>query len=59
MEEKVTMRLKRSFSNHWLMGRLNLSSDDVRNCKETTIHSLKNVRRTESSNWRINKSKEI
>ena len=36
MEEKVTMRLKRSFSNHCLMGRLNLSSDDVRNCKETT-----------------------
>ena len=36
MEEKLTMGLKRSFSNNWLMVRLNLSSDNVRNCKETT-----------------------
>ena len=36
MEEQVTMRLKKSFSNHWLMVRLNLSSDGVRNCKERT-----------------------
>ena len=27
---------KRSFSNNWLMVRLNLSSDDIKNCKETT-----------------------
>ena len=38
MEEKVTIRLKNSFSNHWLMVRLNLSSGDVGNCKETTIN---------------------
>ena len=36
MEGKVTVRLKKSFSNHWSMVRLNLSSDDVKNCKETT-----------------------
>ena len=35
MEEKVTMRLKKNGSNHWLMVRLNLSSDDVRNFKAT------------------------
>ena len=35
MKEKVTMRLKKSFSNQWLMVRLNLSLDDVRNYKET------------------------
>ena len=37
MEEKVMIRLKKSFSNHWLMVRLNLSLDSIRNCKETTI----------------------
>ena len=37
MEEKVAMRLPNSFSNHWLMVRLSLSSDDVINCKETTF----------------------
>ena len=37
MEEKATIRSKNSFSNHWLMLRLNLYSDDVRNCKETTF----------------------
>ena len=37
MEEKVTMRLKKSFSNHWLMVRFNLSRDDARNCKETIM----------------------
>ena len=37
MEEKVTLKLKNSFSNHWLMVRLSLSSDDVRNCKETAF----------------------
>ena len=36
------MRLKNIFSNHWLMVRLNLSSDDVRNCKETTFVKEKN-----------------
>ena len=36
MEEEVTMKLKRSFSNHCLMVGLNLNSDNVRNCKETT-----------------------
>ena len=36
MEEKVTTWLKNSYSHHWLMVKLNLSSDDVRNCKETT-----------------------
>ena len=35
MEEKVTVRLKERFSNHWLMVRLNLSSDDIRNCKKS------------------------
>ena len=34
--EQVIMRLKRSFSNHCLMVRLNLSLDSVRNCKKTT-----------------------
>ena len=33
MEEKVTIRLKNSFWNHWL----NLSSSDARTCKETTL----------------------
>ena len=42
MEDKVTMKLKNSFSNHWLMLRLNLSSDDVRNCKETTFVKERN-----------------
>ena len=28
--------IKEGFSNHWLMVRLNLSVDDIRNCKETT-----------------------
>ena len=41
MEKKVTMRLKNSFSNHWLLVRLNLSSDDTRNCKKQ--RSLKTV----------------
>ena len=36
MEEKVKMRLKKSFSNHWLIMRLNLSLDDIKNCKDTT-----------------------
>ena len=36
VEEKVTMRLKMNFSSHWLMVRLNLISDNVRNCEETT-----------------------
>ena len=34
MEKKVTMRLMNSFSNHWLLVRLNLSSDDTANCKK-------------------------
>ena len=37
IEENVTMRLKNSFSNHWLMVRLNLSPYDVKNSKETTF----------------------
>ena len=37
MEEKVTMELNRSFSNHWFMIRLNLNLDNVRNCEETTM----------------------
>ena len=36
IEEKVTMRLKMNFSSHWLMVRLNLISDNIRNCEETT-----------------------
>ena len=36
-EEGKNERLKRSFSNHWLIVRFNLSSDDVKNCKETTL----------------------
>ena len=42
MEKKVTMWLKNSFSDHWLMVRLNLSSDDVRNCNETTFVKERN-----------------
>ena len=42
LEEKVTIRLKNSFSDHWLMVRLNLSSDDVRNCKELTFVKERN-----------------
>ena len=42
IEEKVTMRLKNGFSNHWLMVRLYLSSDDVRNCKEATFLKERN-----------------
>ena len=49
MEEKVTMRLKKSFSNHQLVARLNLSSDHVRNCKETATFVK------ESNLWHINK----
>ena len=53
MEEKVTMKFKRSFSNHWLMVRLNSSLDDATNWKETTTfvkecEKLLNVRRKES-----------
>ena len=36
VEEKITMRLNKAFSN-WLIVRLNLSSDEVRNCKEATV----------------------
>ena len=35
MEAKVTIRSKKSFLNHWVLVKLNLSSDDIRNCKET------------------------
>ena len=50
MKEKVAMGLKRSFSSHWLIVRLNLSSDNGRNHKETTTflkkcEKLSNVRR--------------
>ena len=37
LEEKVSMRLKKRFSNQLLMVRMNLSLDDVRNYKETTV----------------------
>ena len=42
------------------MVRLNLSLDDARNCRETTTFvknakNVLNVRRKESSIWRINK----
>ena len=37
IEEKITMRLKNDLSNYWLMVTLILSSDDVRNCTETTL----------------------
>ena len=36
MEEEVTMRLKRTFSNHWLLVRFNLSLDNIRNRKKAT-----------------------
>ena len=36
MEKKVMVELKLNFSNHWLMVRLNLSWDNVRNWEETT-----------------------
>ena len=42
IEETVMMGLKNSFSNRWLMVTLYLSSDDVRNCKETTFVKEKN-----------------
>ena len=42
MEEEVTMRLKNSPFKHWLMVRLNLSTDDVRNCKQTRLVKEKN-----------------
>ena len=35
MAEEVMMGLKMNFSNHWLMVRLNLNLDNVRNCEET------------------------
>ena len=44
MEEKQMRRSKRSFTNHWLMVRLNLSSHDLRNCKET-IRFVKELRK--------------
>ena len=44
MEEKVTMRLKNSPLKHWLMVRLNLSADEVRNCKQTRLVKEKNPR---------------
>ena len=42
IEETVMMGLKNSFSNRWLMVTLHLSSDDVRNCKETTFVKERN-----------------
>ena len=32
IEENVTMKLNMNFPNHWLMVRLNLTLDNVRNC---------------------------
>ena len=60
MEEKVTMELNRSFSNHWFMIRLNLNLDNERNCEETPMFVKKckkmcNIRRKESPICRINK----
>ena len=43
MEEKVKMRLKNNFLNHWLMVRLNLSSDDAINFKETAFVKERNL----------------
>ena len=37
MKEKVTVGLKMNFPTHWLMVRLNLSLDNVRNCEDTTM----------------------
>ena len=62
-EEKVTMKLRLNFSNNWLMVRLNLSLDKVRNCEETTTFertktktkALWTVRRKELSIFYINK----
>ena len=42
MEENGAMRLLNSFSNNWLMIRLNLKSDDVINCQETTFVKERN-----------------
>ena len=42
MEEKVTMWLKNSFSDRWLMMRLNLSLNEVKNFKEK-LRLLKKV----------------
>ena len=56
MEEKITMWLKNSFLNHWLMVRLNVSSDDVRNCKETTFVKERNPQfglQTRTFIWKI------
>ena len=60
MKEKVAMGLKRSFSSHWLIVRLNLSSDNGRNHKETTTFLKKmwkviECKKKKLSNWRINK----
>ena len=38
MEGKITIRLKNSFSNH----RLNLSLNDERKCKKTTLIKERN-----------------
>ena len=43
MEEKVKMRLKNNFLNHWLMVRLNLSSDDAISFKETAFVKERNL----------------
>ena len=43
MEEKVNMRIKKSFCNHWLTVRLNLSLDNEQNCDEKNAFIKKGV----------------
>ena len=37
MQEKVTMKLKMNLSNLWLMLRLNLSLDNIRNWRKNYV----------------------
>ena len=63
MKEKVKKRSKKSFSNHWLIVRLNLRSDDVRNCEETTtLVEERNPQfgvQIRTFIWRIQRSRQV
>ena len=62
MKEKVTMWLKNRFSNHWLMVRLNLCSDDKRNCKKTTLVKQRNSQfgvQTRTFIWKIQTIRQV
>ena len=57
MEEKVRMRLNSSLK-HWLMVWLNLSTDDVANCKEKTFVKERNFDLAYKKGLSFEKSKE-